>query len=303
MIPHFPEFKPIELSDKEDVEKFTKPYPPYSDFNFVSMWSWDVKGEMALSQLNDNLVVKFTDYLTGDPFYTFIGTSSLEETVERLFQKTEEENLDEKLRLIPQITTDSFLKKNSRYIISEDMDNFDYVYDIEALIDFPGSALKTQRNMVTHFLKKYPNYKVKKISLAEEEGQNAILKLYKVWQENNGHFVPHELQALQKCLAGAHVLNIFGLGIFIDDQLIGFSINEVDTHEYINCFFAKGNIKYYGIYAVLMNETVKFLKNEKLGKYINYEQDLGLFNLRKAKKAFNPCFFLRKSSIRPLDTL
>ena len=46
MLPEFPQFKKLELSDKEEVEKFTSKFPPYSDFNFVSMWSWDIKGEM-----------------------------------------------------------------------------------------------------------------------------------------------------------------------------------------------------------------------------------------------------------------
>jgi len=48
MLPEFPKFKGIELSDKEDVEKITHKYPSYSDFNFVSMWSWDIKGEMQI---------------------------------------------------------------------------------------------------------------------------------------------------------------------------------------------------------------------------------------------------------------
>lgn len=73
MIPEFPQFKVLELSDKGDIEVFTKKFPPYSDFNFVSMWSWDIKGDMRISQLNDNLVVRFTDYLTGNPFFSFFG--------------------------------------------------------------------------------------------------------------------------------------------------------------------------------------------------------------------------------------
>lgn len=65
MISEFPQFKKLELADKKDIEKFTSKFPPYSDFNFVSMWSWDIRGEMRVSQLNGNLVVRFTDYLTG----------------------------------------------------------------------------------------------------------------------------------------------------------------------------------------------------------------------------------------------
>lgn len=86
MIPEFPEFKKLELSDKKDIEQFTSKFPPYSDFNFVSMWSWDIKGEMRVSQLNDNLVVRFTDYLTGEPFYSFLGNNKVNDTAEKLLE-------------------------------------------------------------------------------------------------------------------------------------------------------------------------------------------------------------------------
>src|SRR3989344_6357117 len=102
MIPEFPEFKNLELSDKEDVEKFTGKFPPYSDFNFVSMWSWDIKGEMRLSMLNENLVVRFTDYLTGEPFYSFLGDNKVNETVEELLEFSKKESLPLELKLIPE---------------------------------------------------------------------------------------------------------------------------------------------------------------------------------------------------------
>jgi len=55
MIPEFPQFKNLELTDKIDVEKFTSKFPPYSDFNFVSMWSWDIKGEMRMRGFSKKL--------------------------------------------------------------------------------------------------------------------------------------------------------------------------------------------------------------------------------------------------------
>lgn len=45
MLPEFPQFKNLELSDEEEIERHTHKFLPYSDFNFVSMWSWDIKGK------------------------------------------------------------------------------------------------------------------------------------------------------------------------------------------------------------------------------------------------------------------
>src|SRR3989344_4278099 len=101
-LPEFPKFKNLELSDKEAIEKITHKFPPYSDFNFVSMWSWDVKGEMRVSTLHGNLVVRFTDYLTGQPFYSFLGDSKVNETAEALLQLSKEEGLKAELKLVPE---------------------------------------------------------------------------------------------------------------------------------------------------------------------------------------------------------
>src|SRR3989338_6915620 len=80
MIPEFPQFKKLELSDKADVEKFTLPYSPYSDFNFTGTWSWDVRDKMQISQLNTNYVIRFINYISGEAFYTFLGKNNTTDT-------------------------------------------------------------------------------------------------------------------------------------------------------------------------------------------------------------------------------
>ena len=56
MIPEFPEFKKLELSNKEEIEKITQKFPPYSDFNFVSMWCLGIKGMADCVQFNRVLI-------------------------------------------------------------------------------------------------------------------------------------------------------------------------------------------------------------------------------------------------------
>ncbi len=80
MIPQFPDFKHVEVDDREAVEAHTHRYEPYSDFNFTSLWAWDTSGERMISELNGNLVVRFTDYSTHEPFLSFLGDSQTEHT-------------------------------------------------------------------------------------------------------------------------------------------------------------------------------------------------------------------------------
>ncbi|OGY35168.1 MAG: hypothetical protein A3E36_00640 [Candidatus Andersenbacteria bacterium RIFCSPHIGHO2_12_FULL_45_11b] len=78
MIPKFPEFKPLEMTDREEIIGYTSKFLPYSDFNFTSMWSWDIDGKIMVSELNGNLVVNFSDYVTSEPFYSLIGDNDIE---------------------------------------------------------------------------------------------------------------------------------------------------------------------------------------------------------------------------------
>ena len=110
MIPKFPDFKKLELSDKDIVEDFVSKYPPYSDFNFISLWAWDTDSKRMISELNNNLVVYFTDYLSGEPFISFIGTNKVERTSQELITYAQSLGIDPKLRFIPEESVRSLSK-------------------------------------------------------------------------------------------------------------------------------------------------------------------------------------------------
>ena len=301
MIPLFPKFKPIEISDREDVENFTKNFPPYSDFNFISMWSWNTKDEMELSQLNNNLVVKFTDYITGEPFYSFIGTNQTKGTVEELISHGGQNNIDTQLKLIPHHTAEDLKVTHPELHIYEDHDHSDYIYSIKLLTTYEGSLLKNHRNALASLNRKYSNsIRSDLINISELHRQSEILDLYKIWESKKDVAVPNEFIALKKCISGASVLPIFCIGVYFGDKLIGFSINQIENEEFATCFFAKGNVDYYGVYSYLINQTAIYL-HEKGIAHLNYEQDLGLTSLRKSKNTFAPVYFLKKCSLTKID--
>src|SRR4051794_25871812 len=102
-IPSFPDFKPLEISDQYEIEQWVKGFPPYSDFNFVSLWSWNTSGDFEVSWLNDNLVVLFGDYGTGERFLSFLGVNQASETVDALLSYARRRGIVEELRLLPEL--------------------------------------------------------------------------------------------------------------------------------------------------------------------------------------------------------
>lgn len=297
MIPEFPKFKPIELSDKEDVEKFTHKFPPYSDFNFVSMWSWDIKGEMRLSQLYGNLVVRFTDYLTSEPFYSFLGNNKIEETAEELLELSKKEGLKPELKLIPEFIIKEL--DNKKFNIKEDIDNFDYIYEVPKMAILRGSKYETHRNLINQFIKIHKNWKAEVVNFSEIKHKNGIISLFTQWVKNKNNSLliqeyKNEFLALNKLLSieDPSKFNLICFIIYVDSKIVGFIINEhVDGYNIIH--FEKADISFRGSYPFLMQQNSKLLESFNI-KYLNFEQDLGIDSLRFTKRKFCPSSFLKK---------
>lgn len=127
-IPTFPCFKILDLKNRDCIEGFVRSYPPYSDFNFLNLFCYGGLGGFRISLLNGNLVVRFTDYLTHAPFYSFLGSHGILDTIDRLVDMAGSEGLTKELRLVPE---DSILFAiehiQSRFSVSEDPANSDYI--------------------------------------------------------------------------------------------------------------------------------------------------------------------------------
>ena len=166
MLPKFPVFKKLELSDQIDIEKITSKYQPYSDFDFFSMWSWDVLGTYRISELNGNLVVVLLDHFTNDPVYSFIGNNQSEKTIKQLFAFFEIiDNPTPVMKLIPEISLQDVNFK--KYLIEIDLNNYDYVYSTMELSTYEGSKFSGKRKLSNRFFKNHNNVELKLHDLNE----------------------------------------------------------------------------------------------------------------------------------------
>lgn len=298
-LPIFPKFKKLELSDKDTIENFVKQFPPYSDFNFVSLWSYNIYEKAEISFLNENLVIKYHDYITGEPFYTFIGVNNVVQTVELLLEKSKESGLKPELQLIPEIVIEILKGKEHRFYINEDLNNRDYVYLIDHHINLRGKKFHDRKRFINFFKKKFPDYYTTFVDLNNHNAKLELEELFVKWQ-NNKNLVPikteHELNAIKRLLKSSHILNMYALGLYINTKLIGYLIANVVHDNYAIAHFEKIDISYKGASAILKQELAIHLN--KLGcEFINYEQDLGILGIRQAKLSWNPYLFLYKYKI------
>lgn len=297
MIPKFPDFKKLELSDREDFEKFVSKFLPYSAFNFTYLWAWDL-GE--ISELNGNLVVRFaTDFKTMKPFLSFLGNNECESTMRTLLSFARSSELSPELRFIPGEVI-KYLKSASLKM-EEDRDNFDYLFSPTKLAEFQGNQFKELRRLARIFSEKYPEAVFQLKDLNDLSVQKKILLTLRKWEyrkkmQNKSYDLNFEERALCRLLENAKHHELILSCVFLHDEMIAFSIDEILPDGNAMAHFVKAINSFNGIYEFLNRELAKHLKTLNIVLW-NWQQDLDIKNLRDTKLGYRPVAFLEMYTV------
>ncbi len=298
VIPTFPKFKPIEWADREAIEHFTNEFPPYSDFNFASLYSWNTRKKMMVSQLHHNLVIVFYDYISDIPFLTFIGKNNLVETATQLIEYSRKHYHTGILQLIPEFVAMDLPEKT--FAVIPDENSFDYIYSVQYLASFDDCNLTRSGNYGVRCyqdnINLYPHLTVK------NDTQNNIKKaeyidLFRLWAKSRSlnYKELNEYGAFENFIQNPNL--VFDVvSIYDAEKLIGFSTYEIVQSQYAIHHFSKTEAKYKGLNERLHFEMGKVLREKNI-EYLNVEQDLGLPGLRQSKRKFKPVFFLKKFTV------
>lgn len=291
MIALFPDFKPLELSDKKYIEVFTELFPPYSDFNFTSIWSWNTNDKIQISNLNGNLVVLFYDYVSNNPFFSFIGSNKIEETAALILEYSINKYGVNYLKLIPEQIINHF--QNNHWNILPDTSSDDYILSVDFLKNMDKLTQSSLSNGIRKFIKTNETYTVKYDSIKEVD-KKIYFELIEDWgntKELSGGSINERIALnkyfdLQDC-----EIKIFSL--FVKEKLVAFDTCEFCSKDYAIMHFGKTNNAFRGSAEILYWEEAKYLSNQGI-KFINIEQDLGISGLKYSKQKFKPSHFLKK---------
>jgi len=299
MIPEFPEFKDLDLSDKEEITHLTRQFPPNSDFHFISVYCWDIDKKTQISRLNENLIVRQINCLNDEMYFSLIGLNNVPLTVEAISKFLKQKQLPLTLRWVPEETVKCLNGISAK--VSEDRDYFDYIFNIEDLYHAKGRKYKSYRHDIAKFKRLYPHVNSKFIDLTNSEIGNQINKLFKSWAEKRNEYLDGdsvtEEKALNKLIASAvEFKTLVAIGVYDNLEMIAFSIEDLSTSEYGFALFWKANTNYIGLYDFLQNEATN-LHYSKGIKFVNWENDLGIESLRASKLRHKPAFFLKKYKI------
>lgn len=291
MIPNYPRFKKITVRDKRIIDRFVSRYDPYSDFNFVSLYSWNTDKNTALSRLNGNLVIRLKDYTGDGVTYSILGETKLQESIQTLLKSLPRNGT---LKLIPHIVADRINRSEipSDIALDEDRDNHDYVYELDTIANLQGNDFKKKRNMIKTFRTKYPEAVFEILDLGNKQHRKQIMDLVHEWvAAKDTSLNEDEVLGLQNVFA-LHK-HIYATGLRHQDRLIGFSIVEHLHNNFAMIHYEKTNHDYPGVTEHLMVETARHLRGNGI-THLNFEQDLGVLNLRTNKSLWRPAKFLKK---------
>ncbi len=300
MIPTFPNFKPLELSDRTSIESYTSKYAPYSDFNFTSLWAWDTEGKRQISELNGNLVVLFTDYHSGEPFLSFLGDNEQEKTSILLLEYCIKNGLPPILRLVPEISVENFQSLHLKF--EDDNDNFDYIYSIRELTMMSGLKFQTKRGRSRKFSKENLDIRVETHDSIDKIIEETLEHILDVWElrklEQHKEFnIEHERHCIKRLCNTFDSHNVRLTTVQASNETVAFSFDEVLPNKYSICHFWKADVAYVGVFDFLMQSKARLLYEDGI-ELINYEQDLGIDSLRRMKLSYRPVDYLKKYKIR-----
>jgi hypothetical protein len=288
MIPTFPEFAPIELEHKREVdETLARLQPQASEYTFTNLFAWGEVSGYRLACFADGLLIRKEHggqlcYLqplaardeAGAMAACLASAGRIERVGEDFLSRVDPQRLP---------------------ATREDRDNFDYVYSVPELIELRGEKYHDKKNLLNQLDKRHSwQYHPMTPEIVER-----CLRFQHDWCEERD-CEEHESLAREHCatyrmLRNFTALQLRGGMIEIDGRIVAITLGEplnADTYV-IHVEKAIGGIT--GLYQAINRE---FLRDAATSfPYVNREQDLGVPGLRKAKLSYNPVRMVKKYTI------
>ncbi len=172
------------------------------------------------------------------------------------------------------------------FTAEKDYDAADYLYVTEDLIELRGKKLHKKKNLISQFLRTYPDYTTHDLTRNDFDDCLALMKVWEAEKIAASEYVQFELQSLEKAFAHFEFLELSGLGIRVEGKLIAFALYSAHTGSMAIVHYEKFDRTIKGAAQMINWETAKLLKGRY--RFINREDDMGDLGLRQAKESYDP---------------
>ena len=287
--------KPITKNERELFENFFyKHNIIMCEFNFANLYVWGEIYKFEWTMFQNRLLI-FSNY--DDIIYMPQGENiSFNQLMEISDYFLSQNKSGDFMFVNPDFVEDEKQNLISNFEIIPDIDDFDYVYETEKLVNLRGKKLNKKKNLISQFKRNIENYEIR---LLEKKDFKDCINLSEMWCEDKlcdkmGFNI--EMEAIKSLFLKYYDISVEGLGVFIDGKLEAFSVFSKLNDNTYDIHFEKFNTQIKGLPCVINNETAKYLSDKC--KYLNREQDMGLPGLRKNKRSWEPEFLVESYYLR-----
>lgn len=277
-------FTPISIESKHIFDEFFHKYPPViSELSFTNLYVWRNSRSIEYAIHNDILILR-ASYGGARYFFPPIGENRAA-GYEATAAVAEECGMN-MIKLIPErdgtIVQDLFA---DTHILTEDRDNFDYVYAADKLANLTSRKLSSKRNFIHRFENSYKY----RLLPYQPEMRDRCIRLMQKWITNRTDDVGlrNEYVAMQNLLDDYERLDAIGAVIEVDGTIVAFAFGEPLNTDTFVIHFEKADTDYVGSYQMI---NKLFVSEYVLPCYafVNREQDLGHEGIRRAKMSYVP---------------
>ena len=286
-------FKKLYNSDKAVLNEYVKLTDTIgSDYCCGSWFSWyDFD---AMTWAKDDIAVYIRADLNQEP--VFLSPLTTNENyplaVDRIYEYCQENNVDFKIVF----ATKPQIEKITKYKLSTDIANSEYIYSPSDLINLEGKKYHAKRNHIHKFTSSY-KYIFRDYT---EDDYDGVVALMNHWGENREKVSFEEeknalLLMLKTCFEASRIVDV----VEIDGKIVGVSVGEITPTNVGVVLFEKAAIEYEGLYTAINQMFAE--KHFKNVRYINRQEDMAIEGLRKSKQSYFPVMLLDKYTITESD--
>jgi hypothetical protein len=152
---------------------------------------------------------------------------------------------------------------------------------------------------VYRFPQLFPDYRIKILDFNNVRDCDDVIELTQSWCQRKCFSQDGTKGILDGVASFMHYAPFFravSLGLYVGAKMVGFTINEMIDGDTAITHFGISDSTYEGSSRYVTHATAKLLHQHGC-IYLNYEQDMGVPGLRKAKQAYRPVHLLKKYKI------
>ena len=292
MISNYPDFVPLDLGLREEIHpKLALTTDGLSEFTFSNLYLFRNRYHYKTSKGPDGeLIISGVSPIDNSKFFMIPCGFPGYDLLESLF-KTHDYWKNIPSSLVESSNGSLPLRQHLEQqgiSISEDRDNFDYLYHRTDLAALSGKKFHKKKNQVNAFKKVWPDHKGQPLS---PDLMPDALEVLECWKRDKGE--EGDYLAAKEALELYTILELQGMVYYAGEKPVAYCMGESAVEGTIfSIHFEKALDQYKGVYQY-MNQAFAGSLPEGV-TFINMEQDLGDEGLRQAKMTYRPAGFVKK---------